>query len=183
MEDINIKDMDIICYSDNKLLNTFKHKNITKLSDVINCAKLMIRPSDLSDTENIYQGFRNLVLYRYCGIPIDNNIVLKSNIIFDIEGNPVRIDGKEEDICRSIHKLGLNYWEDSAVRSLIKENNYSKKESVNLENVFMDILKKEVIISKTERKIVLMLMKKIALILESNLKAMNQNNIDSSLKK
>ena len=83
MMDIKIIDIDIISWYDFRLLNTFKYKKIEKLSDIINCTKLMVRSSDTSDTEKIYQGFRDLVLYRYCNIPCDNNIVLDKKISFE----------------------------------------------------------------------------------------------------
>lgn len=167
MKDIEIKDMDIISWYDYRLLNTFKYKSITKLSDIINCTKLLVKPSDKSDTENIYQGFRDLVLYRYCNIPHDNNIVLESNIIFDDEGWPIGVINSDIHIYYLLHRLGLGYWDEQTVRYFIK-NNYDTNDDITLKIIFNDIVNNKFPIKKDNTKIVLMLKRRIQLILESS---------------
>ena len=123
---------------------------------------------NIFDTEKVYQGFRDLVLYRYCNIPCDNNIVLDSSIIFDNKRIPIAIMNDDRPIHFILYRLGLGYWDAGTVCSYINRNGYNNLKDVNLRTVFNDILSNKFSFEKDSNKIGLMLKRKIHLILESS---------------
>lgn len=174
-ENINVKDLDILGYMDNDLLSIFTYKNIVTINDVFNCTKLLSNPKPTSHTEEFYQGFRDLVLYRYYGIPKDNSRYLNSRIIFGDDGRPITVEGEEIHMCSILHRLGLNGWDDQTVRWFAKINHYQEMEYVDLEKVFNDMLTCDSLTHNPNRKVVQTLVRRIGLILESNNKAKEQN--------
>ncbi len=171
MKDIEIKEMDIISCYDFRLLQALRYKKIKKLSDIINCTKLIERSPENSETENVYQGLRDLALYRYCDIPCDNNAILDSPIIFDDEGYPIGIMNDDRRLSSINHCLGLGLWDDGEVRSYIRRNGYGNLENANLRMVFSDILTSKFPVYKENTKIGSMLKKRVQLILESSEKS------------